>query len=196
MDTALARGVRFTDEDMDQHLRAYAEDFLCDYVGDFTFLTDLQNRWDPRVGLSRAQARGVMNCVLADERRRARTQAANIRELVGTYTVVDTLGEHGTLRFTRASDNGRGNNTWVKLLIGPDSYMYVGHVNARGEFKSKRENQYLVEQAVIFLISADQGERNEAGMVYALESGNCFRCGHQLTVPAPSILGLVHVIES
>ena len=96
MDTALARGVRSTDEDMDQHLRAYAEDFICDYVGDFTFLRDLQNRWDPRVGLSRAQARGVMNCVLAEERRRARPQvpqAANIRRLVGTYTVVDTLGQ-------------------------------------------------------------------------------------------------------
>ncbi|MCC6959923.1 MAG: hypothetical protein IT301_08755 [Dehalococcoidia bacterium] len=53
---------------MDQYLRAYAEDFLCDYVGNFPFLSDLQRRWNPRVGLSTAQARGVMNCVLAEVR--------------------------------------------------------------------------------------------------------------------------------
>ncbi|MCC6959519.1 MAG: hypothetical protein IT301_06695 [Dehalococcoidia bacterium] len=180
---------------MDQYLRAYAEDFLCDYSGPFPFLNDLQRRWNPRVGLSKAQARGVMNCVLAEVKKarrpnRVAPQAEAARQLVGTYTVIDVLGEHRTLRFTKASDNGRGNNTWVKLLIGPDNYMYVGYINGQGSFKPKRENQYLIEQAIIFLISADQDARNEAGMAYALESGNCFRCGRQLTVPASIHRGL------
>lgn len=28
-------------------------------------------------------------------------------------------------------------------------YMYVGYVNARGEFKSKRENQYYADGSVV-----------------------------------------------
>ena len=46
LDTALAKNIRFTDEDIDQYLRAYAEDFLCDYIGDFRFIFDLQQKWN------------------------------------------------------------------------------------------------------------------------------------------------------
>lgn len=195
IDTALTSNVRFTDEDIDRYLGAYAEDFLCDYVGDFAFLTDLQRRWNPRVGLSKAQARGVLNCVLAEERRTKRPQAPQAAHPHprGTYTVVDSNDNRRTLRFVEPADKGRAGNTYVKLLTGPDneaSYTYIGHIGRKGVFVPKNAVSDLVTRCVLFLIATDDAERATAGMAYALESGNCFRCGRRLTVPASIHRGL------
>lgn len=99
----------------------------------------------------------------------------------GTFTVVADGGR----RTIRVSADVEGKR-FVSLLTGPDSYTCVGLVTDQGfRFTRKWESHDapLTRAAVAAIITFDPQVLEAAGKVYAMESGNCWVCGRELTTP-------------
>lgn len=122
----------------------------------------------------------------------------------GRYTVVfrrhDEDGNHVpgedriTLRF-REPNMGRWKGTQlVEYLAGPNNendYVRCGNWTEGGyRIWNRFKDDGRVNEGVRFMAGADDGSRREAGHVYSLASGNCWRCGRTLTVPASINRGL------
>lgn len=103
----------------------------------------------------------------------------------GTYTV-EHKKFHRTFRFRKPHPNA----DWVaaEYLFGSDNsrdFRKFGKVVENGVaiWNGSRTDAPLIE-ALKFLLNLDSEALAEAGFKYALESGNCYRCGRTLTVPA------------
>lgn len=68
------------DSDMTRRVRAVAEYYAANYSGDFAYMLDMRRAFDRWQSLTVAQARGTINCLLAEYRRRAEQAAAQIRK--------------------------------------------------------------------------------------------------------------------
>lgn len=99
----------------------------------------------------------------------------------GTFTVVTDAGR----RTIRVSANVEGKR-FVSLLTGPDTYTCIGLIADNGfRFTRKWETHDapLTRAAVAAVITFDPAELEKHGKVYAMESGNCWVCGRELTTP-------------
>lgn len=116
---------------------------------------------------------------------------------VGTFTVV--MGtERRTIRIKAHWDaaEAKKGTLVASFLSGADnesSYTGFAFITPQGKaivWKRYRNGggSALIISALSYLLQS--GDYEGAGMTYALESGNCYRCGRTLTVPASIGRGL------
>lgn len=99
----------------------------------------------------------------------------------GTFTVVADAGRR-TIRVSQVVEGKR----FVSLLAGPERYECIGLITDAGfRFTRKWETHDapLTRTAVAAVITFDPAVLEAAGRVYAMESGNCWVCGRELTTP-------------
>ena len=119
----------------------------------------------------------------------------------GTYTVVFNGDENDriTIRCSTVVEPGAEIHGWRKVgfLSGPDNERnFTGFAWIKGDqlqvWKRFRDdpNASRPVAAYLFLARAGDTEKAQAGLTYALQSGNCYRCGRKLTVPASISRGL------
>lgn len=120
--------------------------------------------------------------------------------LDGRYTVVLQDGTRRTIRLAHGRNATNSDVQFVSYLSGSNNdrdYTNCGFVK-NGEFRWSRrfidsadwDNDSPLSACVHSLLSADRETRARYGMAYAVESGNCSRCGRTLTVPASIAMGL------
>jgi DNA-binding transcriptional MerR regulator len=107
----------------------------------------------------------------------------------GTYTVV-MANERRTIKISDhwdETEKARGTRV-AKFLTGSDNerdYTGFAFISSTGKaiiWKKFRNGSALLQSALAYLLQGDNYA--EAGMTYAIESGNCWKCGRKLTVPA------------
>lgn len=109
----------------------------------------------------------------------------------GTYTVQMTAG-HRTFRIRKPHPQA----DWkaVEYLFGADnesSFTKMGRVVESGvAVWGKYDTNTELITALKFLLNLDDAQLKAAGYEYALASGNCYRCGRKLTVPASIHAGM------
>ena len=113
----------------------------------------------------------------------------------GLYTVVwPESGERITLRFKVPPHSQRWKGIQlVAFLSGPNNEFDYTRCANRTDTGYRLWSRYRADGKVANAIRAligDETAQEAAGMVYALESGNCRRCGRTLTVPASIHRGL------
>lgn len=115
----------------------------------------------------------------------------------GTYTVVvSATGEYNTIRLRKAGDWAKGLPEWAQVaayLSGSDNesdYKQFAFVIGREVRIWKQFHGDSSLAAALRYLVSDAEVAKDAGMMYALESGNCYRCGRKLTVPASIHRGL------
>jgi hypothetical protein len=115
----------------------------------------------------------------------------------GTYTIVlDEAGDYRTIRLTDAPEtmNKRQGTQIAAYLSGSDNegdytgfaFVSAGKIGMWKKFHSDTK----LSKALVTLLQADKERQADLGQAYALESGNCWRCGRKLTVPASINRGL------
>lgn len=121
----------------------------------------------------------------------ARRAAGQYHEPEGYFTVVED-GDHVTLRFRRQDeqDDFMPGKVLVGYLTGPDNtwdYLNIGNLEAGRlrVWRKHRDKDRIIEAIKVVL-----GDPDAAREAYAVESGNCSRCGRTLTVPASLNRGL------
>lgn len=111
----------------------------------------------------------------------------------GTYSLVWNDGTYRTLRIHTPKQGNLAGKRIAAFLRGADNdgdYTGFAFVNDNGTFnvwKRFRDNTDL-RMALGALCQPERAA--EAGLAYALESGNCYRCGRKLTVPTSIHNGL------
>jgi hypothetical protein len=107
----------------------------------------------------------------------------------GTFTVVMADGDRRTIRLKAHWDQAeaRRGTQVAQFLSGSDNESsYTGFAFVVGTrvalWKRHRSGSAVLQSALAYLLQSDSFA--EAGMAYALESGNCWKCGRRLTVPA------------
>lgn len=145
-------GRRFEAQDMAPELRLAAGIFADRYEGDFLYMLEMRATLRERSTLSDNQAKGVLNCLMAEARNtlRQRQAAANavstpattaVAPVVdGTYTVAFSDGSHRTFRLNTLDEAGASRNSYpagsqhISLLVGNDnenSFARIGIVANR-----------------------------------------------------------------
>jgi hypothetical protein len=117
--------------------------------------------------------------------------------LNGTYTIVlDETGDYRTLRLVDAPAHyaKHAGTQIAQYLSGNDNESaYSGFAFVAGDkisVWSKFRADSKLSKALQVLLAADRASQIDLGEAYALSSGNCFRCGIKLTVPASLARGL------
>ncbi len=117
--------------------------------------------------------------------------------LNGTYTIVlDETGDYRTLRLVDAPEhfNKPVGTQIAQYLNGSDNERdFTGFAFVAGDkvsVWSKFRADSKLSKALQVLLAADRASQIDLGEAYALSSGNCFRCGIKLTVPASLARGL------
>lgn len=210
----VASGQKFDFTEVTPALVAVAERWLAAYQGNFAFLLDVKR--STRGGrLSVGQAKGVLNCLLADIRRNPAPVAAQdaasastVADLPGGsqvavsgsrevrdgyYTITLEDGSHVTLRVKTAKS---GKYQGVGLLIGSQNtsdYLGIGSLNGT-RFSFWRDvdaTQHVrTRQALAVLLESDDEARLAAGKAFAQESGCCYVCNRLLTTPESIASGI------
>ena len=107
----------------------------------------------------------------------------------GTFTVVlNEQGDYRTIKLVDAPETmSKPAGTQIaSYLSGPDNESsYTGFAFVSGSrigTWSKFKADSTLTKALRFLLSSDRERQIDMGEAYAIESGNCFRCGRKLTV--------------
>jgi len=207
-------GRKFEAGDVTHELAAAAQRYLDGYTGNFSFLTSLlANGAQRRYGLTTGQAKGVLNCMVADYRKQQETTPtfASIPVVPdGKYTVVfntprnpdnptadEDADDYVTLRLkTPIQGNFKGRQI-AAYLSGPDNNSnYTGFATVDGSAAhvwqrfTASPTFHRPIAALSVLLNMDPDTQQLAGLAYALRSGNCYRCGRTLTVPASLYRGM------
>lgn len=178
--------------------------FAQTYHGTFEYMTDMRS--NASVGfLTANQAKGVLNCLMAEARRRvqakpaattapvAKTDYASV--LDGFYTVVFDAANPAdrlTLQIEKwagfrdkQTNQERDDVRSVRFLSGPDNeadYMFAAAITGDSVLFQGRSFGPRVQQALGILVQASGADRAVMGAAYAFESSRCWRCNRQLTV--------------
>jgi hypothetical protein len=120
--------------------------------------------------------------------------------LDGTYTVVlNESGDYRTLKVAtvdpeKSSLRVQPGTQVVSVLSGSDNTAdYTGCAfltGSKAAMWKRFSSDSTLAQAIKILIEANKEARIDMGHAYALASGNCWRCGRKLTVPASINRGL------
>ena len=196
--TGIALGRKFEREDLTPELRQAARQYASTYAGDFDYMLSMRNAVlaGGAAFLSDGQSKAVLNCLLADGKRRqaarpktvaeAVVEAAPARETpIGTFTVVFPDG-HVTIRLQKPQDKSKAAEgvVYAKYLAGPGNtadFQYFAAV-VGGKIRAKGFERQVVALKVV--LTSTGGELGKMGLAYAMASSNCFYCGRTLTVPA------------
>lgn len=196
-------GRKFEPDDVTDDLRTLALDYLQGYAGDFEYLLEMRFRaGTDRRGLSDGQIKGVLNCMAAEYRRRARPAGPRVVGSAipdGTYTVALAGDGHVTIRVRDwQNHNGAQKLEWLVGSDNESSFAMMGVLD-QGTARLWRTARiyngptYTVgdrqRAAVNVLLQAD-GNLAELGLAYAIASSRCWRCNRRLTVPASVHAGL------
>lgn len=119
---------------------------------------------------------------------------------VGTYTVCLNGDENDrvTIRIkTHWEEDAASRGELVATyLMGPENesdyqgFAFIRDGRAFPWAKYRRHDNSRLTIALEYLIHMDPSDRATAGYTWAIESGRCYRCGRELTVPASIRRGL------
>lgn len=186
--------VKFEVEDVDGELLTAAEVYTAQYTGTFEYMVSMQDALRRYKGLTVGQAKGVLNCMRADVQRRmslpvqGKVVSTERKVKNGTYTVIIGDGSYVTLHLDDADtsrfDNLSAGSQIASYLNGPDNqYSYTGFAFVSGTvvkvWKRYQGANRLTEALDVLL----NGDAEQAGKRYAMESGNCYVCNRKLTTP-------------
>lgn len=183
--------------------------FAQTYQGDFEYMVEM--RAAASLGfLTANQAKGVLNCLMAEARRRmnakaakpvvtaapvvaASTDYASVQN--GFYTVVFDAAhpdDRITLRLDKWEDftdkrtgAARDDVRSVKYLAGADNeadYMFAAAIDGTSVLFRGRSCGPRVERALAILVQSSAADRAVMGAAYAFQSSRCWRCNRLLTV--------------
>lgn len=112
----------------------------------------------------------------------------------GKFTVVWPNGDRRTYRFKVPREGNFAGKIMIGYLAGPDNDSdYINFGNAITDQTVRVWNRFTEESQLVeglrFLMESSEAQA-KAGEMYAVESGNCWRCGRTLTVPASVDRGL------
>lgn len=112
----------------------------------------------------------------------------------GKFTVVWPNEERRTYRFKTPKDGNFKDKILVGFLSGSDNETdYTNFGNAITNQTIRVWNRFTEESMLVqglrFLLESNEAQL-KAGEMYSVESGNCWRCGRTLTVPASISRGL------
>lgn len=150
---------KLTDSDMTDGLRLFANEWISNYEGDFSFLLDMSTRRSLSVG----QQRGILNCIRSEVLRAKNTGGApEAKRIVedGMYQTPD-----GTILKVQIAHHGSGNLYAKQLFINPETKKATFRYAAGALRELTPEMRMTLEQAKAF------------GRLY----GVCCKCGAILT---------------
>ncbi len=189
LDLANGLGRKFETFDITPELTAIAREYLAAYQGNFSFLLDLRAK--SARGLSAGQAKGVLNCLLADLRRSAPKAAAapaavlNLAAIPdGRYRVVDGLDGSSTtavrlVKATWATDKPAGTRSIA--IRSAEGWTNLGFVSPEGEISLWRKAEAFKARVLASLaILAKADDTLVYGLAYAMEGSECYICGLEL----------------
>ena len=200
----VALGRKFEATDMTVELRQAAHLYASTYEGDFDYMAQMRDQVNGGVMFfSDGQSKGILNCLMADAKRRMASRApkapvslptalAAARPFLadlpdGRYRVTLADGDHLALRVSKAGQDSKlAGSRIVSTRINGDEWMGVGHV--KDNFHMWRscagELRVRVYAALDVLDQAKtQDEWLVAGLAYAQEGSQCFICGRDLDTP-------------
>jgi hypothetical protein len=204
---------KFEREDMNPLLRQAAVAYAANYEGDFPYMVEMRAAVTATISgngayLSDGQAKGVLNCLMADARRRladrpaARVEAAVVTSPVltrvpdGRYRVTLVDGQHLAVRIERvAKDSKLPQGTRViSTRINGDDWLGMAAITPEGAFKLWRAAQGDLRDRISNAVEIlDQAETQDgwliAGLAFAQEGSQCFFCGRDLDTPESLLVG-------
>jgi len=207
-----ALGRKFEASDMTPELRQAAHLYAATYEGDFDYMVGMRDETaSGRMFLTDGQSKGVLNCLMADAKRRLEQRGPKVVVVAGAARERDhqPAPSHRFLtdlpdgRYRVTLENDESIALYIKLAgsesklagsrvistrSGGDDWMGVAHITSNGEFRLWRSAQSTlrarVDAAVKVLDQAKtQDEWLVAGLAFAREGSQCFICGRDLDTP-------------
>jgi len=179
-ETGKALGRKFEISDMNNRLRAAAEEYAVRYEGNFSFMLDMRDAARrgnlSRYGLSAAQAKAVLNCLMAEYRRydaaggavEAKHEAERLTvEEAGVYVMPDNA-------IVKVQANKAKTNTYAKRWIEiSGERLNENDARVRGEWE--------YAPGLINEVSAKGRKMTlEEAKAFILRYGQCVRCARKL----------------
>lgn len=201
---------KFEASDMSPLLRQAARMYAASYEGDFGYMVEMRAAVAGNGAfLSDGQAKGVLNCLMADARRRLSAKPAApvaapevtsppvlLQVPDGRFRVTLVDGSHLAIRIEKvAKDSKLPQGTRViSTRINGDDWMGMASVSPEGAFRlwnaCRGELRDRVSNAVDILDSAEtQDGWLIAGLAFAQEGAQCFFCGRDLDTPESLMVG-------
>lgn len=181
-----------------RHLYDAAVSFLKSYTGTFDYLLKMQRTLRHHGGPTDAQAKGVLNCIAAEVRRRAaaanpveddNTESINLSTVHnGTYTILMGSDDNWrTLRIKPWATRGNGVRIvqWMSGTDNESSFEGFATIFADGTVQiwHRMADRWDLATALEMLAAATPDEQGGFREGYAMRSGRCAMCGRKLTVP-------------
>jgi hypothetical protein len=199
---------KFMPVDVTPDLYRIARAYITTYRGTSDYVRDVRAKFEQYGRLFDAQVSGCLNWMVGEVKgelvRAVREDAAHTTTPAapvatatttaavavpnGIYTIVNPDGAHRTLKLEDQSfGTPRPGDQIVSYLSGSDNERnYTGFGFVRGTtvrmWRRFEANRDLKECAEV-LVNMNTQEYRDAGLRYAIASGNCWRCGRTLTVP-------------
>lgn len=150
--------------------------------------------------ITKDQASGIIGNLLSCPEKAERETSLVVGHISipsqGKFTVVWGPKDRRTYRFRTSplDSNFKPGKVIVGYLSGPDNdddYIEFGHAMTEQTMRiwNKFKDQSMLVDGLRFLLGSMEAIM-KAGEMYAVESGNCWRCGRTLTVPASVSRGL------
>lgn len=183
-------GTKYTDADVTPDLFDTAHEYALAYEGDFAYMVDMKAK-ATNGGLSFSQARGVLNCMLAEARRGAQTDTTatvSVEGIVAMFAaarqhlqypkirLLTSTGEH--IVTSIAGDRARFPGS-VNILSDKDPYTgersFYGRIHLDGRLDLRTGGT-----AVRDVIERFAGDPETVAKEYGKLTGNCCFCGRSL----------------
>ena len=197
---------KFESTDMTPELRQAARLYAASYDGDFDFMVSMRdNATAGSLFFSDNQSKSILNCLMADAKRRLAGRAPRASEATapvqtpqrqyltnlpdGRYRVTLPDGDNLALRIHLAGQDSKfAGSRIVSTRINGDEWMGVGHVGTAGNFHMWRscagQLRVRVFAALDILDKAEtQDEWLVMGLAFAQAGSQCFICGRDLDTP-------------
>lgn len=199
-----ALGRKFEATDITVELRQAARLYAATYEGDFEFMVLMRDEVAAGVFLfGDGQSKAILNCLMADAKRRLvdRPQVAAPAATApqthvtlaivpdGRYRVTLPSGESIALYIKLAGQDSKlAGSRVISTRSGGDEWMGVAHISAAGDLRLWRSCAGALRDRVRDAVNVlDQAKTEDewlvAGLAFAQEGSECFRCGKDLDTP-------------